>query len=81
MTVQGRDEVFRGLDEDIEVGVRLHVLGVVASPEVTILEGRFENPPGDPMHCPPATTQVYLHRGEAIRAARFHYAPRPTAAG
>jgi RNA polymerase sigma factor (sigma-70 family) len=77
MIVEGRKTAFRGLDEDIEVGVKLHVLGVVASPDITILEGRFENPRDDPLHCPPATTQVYLHRGEAIRAARFHYAPRP----
>jgi RNA polymerase sigma factor (sigma-70 family) len=75
--VEGRETVFRGLDEDIELGVKLHVLGVVASPDITILEGRFENPRDDPLHCPPATTQVYLHCGEAIRAARFHYAPRP----
>jgi RNA polymerase sigma factor (sigma-70 family) len=78
---RGRDEVFRALDEDIAAGVKLHVLEVVASPDVTILEGRFENPADDPMHCPPATTQVYFHRGDAIRAARFHYAPRPAAAG
>jgi RNA polymerase sigma factor (sigma-70 family) len=80
MIMTGRETVFRGLDEDIEAGVKLHVLAVVASPDITILEGRFENPRDDPLHCPPATTQVYLHRGETIRAARFHYAARPSEA-
>ena len=79
--LRGPQELVRGLAEDLEVGVRQHVVEVVASPEITIVETRFENPSDDPSHCPPAATQVYFHRGEAIRAARIHHAPhQPTAA-
>jgi RNA polymerase sigma-70 factor (ECF subfamily) len=79
--VRGPQGLSRGIAEDLDAGVRQHLVEVVASPEITIVETRFENPPEKPFHCPPATTQVYFHRGEAIRAGRIYHAPRPPTGG
>ena len=70
----GRDPIVRGLSEDIEAGVHLRLLNVVAAPTMTVIEGAFENPPSDPEHCPPLTTQVMSHRGDEIAAIHLHYA-------
>jgi hypothetical protein len=42
-----------GLEDDLEVGMKLHLTNVIASKDVTVVEGDFENPPADPYHCPP----------------------------
>jgi RNA polymerase sigma-70 factor (ECF subfamily) len=70
----GRDSIVRGLGEDIEAGVHLRLLNVVAAPTMTVIEGAFENPLSDPEHCPPLTTQVMSHRGDEIAAIHLHYA-------
>jgi hypothetical protein len=73
---RGRAVMAGGLADDMAAGVKLHVGDVVASRSITVLEGTFENPLDDPEHCPPATTQVYLHDGDGIRAIRLHFDPR-----
>ena len=49
-------------------------LCVIAGHNITVVEGGFDNPAEDPRHCPPVTTQVFLHAGHAIRGIRLHYA-------
>jgi RNA polymerase sigma-70 factor (ECF subfamily) len=80
LTVAASDEVFvgpaaitRSLAEDIEAGVRLNLLRVVASAGLTVVEGAFQNPADAPDHCPPLTTQVYRHRGEEIVSLHLVY--------
>lgn len=74
---RGYEAVARILEEDIAAGVNFSVDEVIASPDITILEGSFINPPSDPFHCPPKTTQVYRHDGEGIRSIRMHFGSRP----
>jgi RNA polymerase sigma factor (sigma-70 family) len=76
LVLKGRDALVRGLIEDVVAGVKLYIGNVIASRTITVVEGRFENPADDPLHCPPATTQVYLHDGAGIRAIRLHYGSR-----
>lgn len=66
-----------GLEDDLEVGMKLHLTNVIASREITIIEGDFENPPDNPGHCPPATSQVYFYRDGQIHLLREYFAPRP----
>ena len=65
------------LEDDLEVGMKLHITNVIASREVTIVEGDFENPPDNSGHCPPATSQVYFYRDGQIHHLREYFAPRP----
>ena len=64
-------------DVQLEAGVRLHPTNVLASKDVTVIEGVFENPDDDPFHCPPATSIVCFHRDGRIHGLRLHYAQRP----
>jgi len=80
LTVAASDEVFvgqaaitRSLADDIEAGVRLRLLRVVAGAGLTVVEGAFQNPTDAPDHCPPFTTQVYRHRGEEIVSLHLAY--------
>jgi RNA polymerase sigma factor (sigma-70 family) len=75
--VRGRELLAEGLMEDQEAGVKLRLTDVMASRDVTVVEGRFENPPDDPFHCPPATAQVHFYRGDRVHRVRFYYASRP----
>ena len=80
LTAAGSDEVFvgqaaitRSLANDLETGVRLSLLRVVAGAGLTVVEGAFHNPADAPDHCPPLTTQVYRHRGEEIVSLHLAY--------
>jgi RNA polymerase sigma-70 factor (ECF subfamily) len=80
LTVTGSDELLvgpaaitRGLSGDIEAGVRLSLLRVVAGAGITVVEGAFCNPADAPDHCPPLTTQVYRHRGEEVVSLHLAY--------
>lgn len=69
----GPQHIVRGLAGDVEAGVRLRLLNVVAGQGITVVEGAFENPPDDPQHCPPLTTQVFRHSGDEIASIYLHY--------
>ena len=80
LTVTGSDELIvgqaaisRSLAEEVEAGVRLNLLRVVAGFELTVVEGAFRNPEDAPDHCPPLTTQVYRHHGEEIVSLHLAY--------
>lgn len=74
---RGRELLAKDLAGDVEAGMKLHLTNVLASKDVTIIEGIFENPPEDPFHCPPATTQAAFWQGGRIQRVHLHYAPRP----
>lgn len=64
-------------EEQLEAGVKLHPTSILASKDVTVIEGDFENPHDDPFHCPPATSIVCFYGDGKIRGLRQYYAPRP----
>ena len=71
--IEGRAAITRSLAEDLEAGIRLRLLRVVAGAGLTVVEGAFRNPSDAPDHCPPFTTQVYRHRGEEIVSLHLAY--------
>lgn len=80
-SIRGRETLAAGFRMDQEAGVKIHLTNVLASKDVVVVEAGFENPPEDPFHCPPATTQVYFYRGGRIQQIRFYYPPRPDTEG
>jgi RNA polymerase sigma factor (sigma-70 family) len=74
---RGRKMLTEGLHEDMEAGMKLHPTNVLASEGVLVYEGTFENPPDDPLHCPPALSQVKFIRGGRVQRMRIYHAPRP----
>jgi RNA polymerase sigma factor (sigma-70 family) len=67
----------RRMEEDLEDGVQMHLANVLASKDVIVVEGTFENPPDDPFHCPPAMAEVHLQRDGLTDRVHRYYAPRP----
>ncbi|MGW2572385.1 RNA polymerase sigma factor [Streptomyces sp. NPDC001537] len=77
---KGRDTIGDWLESDMDLGVRVRLLDVIAGDQITVLEGHFLNPPGHPDHCPAVTTHVYLHDGDGVASVLLHYgdaAPSP----
>jgi hypothetical protein len=66
-----------GFEDDLEAGMKLRLTNIIASKDVTVFEGDFENPPDDPFHRPPATSQVYFYHDGRIYLMREYFAPRP----
>jgi len=64
------------LEDDLETGMKLHLTNIIASRDMTIIEGDLENPPDNPFHCPPATSQVYFYHDGRICLIREYFAPR-----
>jgi hypothetical protein len=64
---------------DFQDGVRSRLGKVIAGGEITIVEAWLESPPEQPLHCPPALTQIHFHRGGPTSRIISHYAPRPAA--
>ena len=80
-TLRGRELVRGSLDSDMEAGVKLHPTDVLVSKDIIVLEADFENPRDDPLHCPPATTQVHFQRDGLTHRVHLYYAPRPRQEG
>lgn len=76
----GLPALVAGLESDFAAGVKLHLVNVVASREITVAEGRFENPVADPTHCPPVAIQVHFHPAGRTRRLAMHYADGEPAA-
>ena len=55
-----------------DAGVRFQVTNVFSGREITISQGRFVNPVGDPTHCPPSIVQVHHHRGGVAHRVTLH---------
>ena len=80
-SLRGRENLAAGFRMDQEAGVKIHLTNVLASRDIVVVEANFENPPEDPFHCPPATTQVYFYRSGRIQQIRFYYPARPNEEG
>ena len=65
------------LEDDLENGMKLHLTNIIASKDMTVIEGDLENPPDNPFHCPPAISQVYFYHDGRICLMREYFAPRP----
>jgi RNA polymerase sigma-70 factor (ECF subfamily) len=81
-TARGRHHVAAEIESDIAAGVRLVAERALTTDGVTVVEGRFVNPPEDPTHCPPGIALVLFGGGRDDRASRVHLhlaprAPRP----
>lgn len=75
----GRERIGDWLVSDIDVGVQMVLLDVIAGAGITVVEGAFVNPPDHPDHCPTGTTHVYLHDGDGIASVRLYYVDDPQA--
>jgi RNA polymerase sigma-70 factor (ECF subfamily) len=69
----GRERIGNWLESDLEIGIQLQLLDVIAGAGITVVEGSFVNPPEHPDHCPSLTTHVYLHDGDGIGSVRLYY--------
>ena len=74
---RGRARLAAGLARDFEDGVTARPLRVIPGEHVAITELLLESPPEQPLHCPPAVTQVHFHEAGRTHRLVSHYAPRP----
>lgn len=74
---RGRKMLAKGSQQDMEAGVKMHPTKVLASKGIAVCEYTWENPPEDPLHCPPAISQVAFLTGEQVHRMRVYHAPRP----
>lgn len=73
---RGREDFATRLGGDFEDGVTARPLRIIAGEHVTIAELLLESPADQPLHCPPAVTQVHFHDGGRTHRLVSHYAPR-----
>jgi RNA polymerase sigma-70 factor, ECF subfamily len=71
---QGRDLYAHLLTSDFEDGVTSRLQRVVCGAGLAVVELWLDSPPDDPLHCPPAVTQVHTHDGGVSRRIVSHYA-------
>jgi RNA polymerase sigma factor (sigma-70 family) len=76
---RGARHYAEALASDFEDGVRSRLGQVIPGHEITIVEVWLDSPPEQPLHCPPALTQIHFHRGGPTSRIVSHYAPRPAA--
>lgn len=73
----GRSHLAAEIDGDTAAGVRFEPERVLASGRVAVVEGRFENPPEDPHHCPPGASMVLFGHEDRLERLHLHLSPRP----
>ena len=73
---RGRAHLAAGMARDFEEGVTARPLRVIPGEHVAIAELLLENPREQPLHCPPAVTQVHFHEAGRTHRLVSHYAPR-----
>jgi RNA polymerase sigma-70 factor (ECF subfamily) len=72
----GRDDFATRLAGDFDDGVTAKPLRAIAGEHVTIIELVLDSPPEQPLHCPPAVTQVHYHDAGRTHRLVSHYAHR-----
>ena len=81
VVVRGRDQIRQMCEQDLDDGIGARLIDVVDSAAITVVESRFVNPPDDPLHCPPAVTQVLFHDGtDQVRRSLGYFHSRPAPA-
>jgi RNA polymerase sigma-70 factor (ECF subfamily) len=78
--VRGRRWFVEEADGDLTTGTRIHLTRLVANRDVLVMESTYENPPDDPLRCPPAVTWVSFYRGDKVQRTHLYFAPRSNAA-
>ncbi|MGJ6965776.1 RNA polymerase sigma factor [Streptosporangium sp. G11] len=73
----GHEFLLRGMEGDLEAGVRQRLAHVVASRDITIWEMDLVNPAENPEHCPPAVTWLMSLDGGRVHQLRLYH-PRPS---
>ncbi|MGI5291893.1 RNA polymerase sigma factor [Nonomuraea polychroma] len=69
----GRDFAIRGMEGDLEAGVRQRFADAVAGRDLVIWEMDLISPADDPYHCPPSVVWLMtLHQGRVQRVRLFH---------
>ncbi|KOV74622.1 RNA polymerase subunit sigma-24 [Streptomyces sp. AS58] len=78
--VGGRSFLVRGMDGDLEAGVRQRLVHAVAGRSLVVWEMDLLNPPDDPEHCPPSVAWLMTldDAGRPHRLRLLH--PRPVPA-
>ena len=66
-----------GLARDFEAGVTARPVRVVAGEHVILTELMLASPRDQPLHCPPAVTQVHVHKAGRTHRLVSHDAARP----
>ncbi len=77
---QGRDRYAALLAADFEDGIRARPTRFLVGTGLAVAELWLDSPPEQPLHCPPALTQVYFHDGRVVTRIASHYAGRSTEA-
>ncbi|MEH6718644.1 MAG: sigma-70 family RNA polymerase sigma factor [Aurantimonas endophytica] len=75
--VVGRSFIAQEVDEDTDAGILLEPQRVLSAGNVSVVEGRFVNPPEDPFHCPPGVAFVIFRREDKATRMHIHLSPRP----
>lgn len=76
-TACGHGWMVEEFEGDLEARMKLRLTNVMASKDVTVIEGDYENPPDDPFRCPPAISMVGFYRDGRIPRMHLYFAPRP----
>jgi Sigma-70, region 4 len=72
----GLDNFAAALTNDYDDGLTVRPIRMVTSSDITVLEAWLDSPPENPLHCPPALTQICHHPNGPTRRLVSHYAPR-----
>jgi RNA polymerase sigma-70 factor (ECF subfamily) len=75
--VVGRSFIAQEVREDNDAGVVLEPQRILSAGNVSVIEGRFVNPPEDPFHCPPGVAFVIFRRAGKAKRLHIHLSPRP----
>lgn len=75
--VFGRSFIAQEVREDNDAGVRLEPQRILSAGNVSVIEGRFVNPPEDPFHCPPGVAFVVFRRNGIATRLHIHLSARP----
>jgi RNA polymerase sigma factor (sigma-70 family) len=73
---RGRDLYAALLAADFEDGVTGHPVRVIPGAQLAVVELQLDSPPDQPLHCPPAMTQVQFHDGRVTHRIATRYAER-----
>jgi len=73
----GRQHLHDAIEGDFDDGVVMEPQRVLASGNVTVVEGAFRNPPEDPHHCPPGLALVMSHERGQVARMHLHLSPWP----
>jgi len=78
--VHGRRWFIDEAEGDLATGTKLHLTRLLANRDVLVMESTYENPPDDPLRCPPHVTWVAFYRGDRVQRTHLYFDQRSDAA-